>query len=316
MPGLKTKGLFALKVFQTVARVGSLSVAARELSLSTASVFGYTKDLEAAFEAPLFTRQGKKLVLTPSGESLRERAAGILQGVDDLHAAARSMSAGVSGKLRVHTQISCGYAFVVPALQQCLAANPQLHFRLSMTDDWAGNPDLNTDVFILNELPDVKTLVSRKILTSRMAICASPQYIKRRGEPTSHVDLEVHDCITSSVVRGSTVWRLRDAGGTHTVRPHVAVQTTDWHAMYKLALQGNGLVMVPLRYSQKEIASGQLVTVLGRYECAPSATADFRENVWVLFHRTRHKAPRVRAFLDQLIAFIQAQPEPGAAQLR
>ena len=177
-----------------------------------------------------------------------------------------------------------------------------------MTDDWAGNPDLNTDVFILNELPDVQTLVSRKILSSRRAIFASPQYTKRRGAPASPVDLEVHDCITSSVVRGSTVWRLKDAGGTHTVRPHVAVQTTDWHAMYKLALQGNGLVMVPVRYAQREIASGQLVPVLDQYECAPSATADFRENVWVLFHRTRHKAPRVRAFLDQLIAFIEAQP--------
>ena len=316
MPGLKTKRLFALKVFQAVAKAGSLSAAARELSLSTASVFGYTKDLESALEAPLFVRRGKKLVLTPAGESLRVRAAGILQDVEDMRVAVRAMSSGVSGDLRVHTRISCGYAFVVPALQQCLAANPELHFRLSMSDDWAGNPDLGTDVFILNELPDVMTLVSRKLLTSRRAICASPQYLKRRGRPASPSDLENHDCITSSVVRGATVWRLRDGQGTHTIRPHVAVQTTDWHAMYKLALQGNGLVMVPLRYAHNEIASGHLVPVLEQFECAPSATADFLEHVWVLYHRTRHMAPRVRAFLDQLAAFIESRPQPGEALTR
>ncbi len=313
MPGLKTKNLFALRVFLTVARVGSLSAAARELTLSAASVFGYMKDLEASFETPLISRQGKKITLTPVGQLLRERATVILQEVDELRSAARKMSSGMSGTLRIHTRISCGYTFIVPTLLQSLNAHPDLHFRLSMSDDMASMPDFNTDVFIVDKLPDTMSLVSRKILTSRRMICASPEYLRRRGEPLQPVDLETHDCITAAVVRGSTVWRLRDSHGTHTIRPHAVVQTTDWHAMYKLAIQGDGLVMVPTGYAQKELASGELVPVLSQYDCAPSATAEFRENLWVLYHQSRHKSPKVRAFLDLLVGVVESQSGREAA---
>jgi DNA-binding transcriptional LysR family regulator len=108
--------------------------------------------------------------------------------------------------------------------------------------------------------------------------------------------------------RGHPAWRFRRGGETVAAHPQANMQTTDWRAMYRLALQGHGLVMVPERYAASELHSRKLMQVLSDYDCAPTASADFRENVWLLYPKTRHRSPIVRAFIDMLVPFVESDP--------
>jgi molybdate transport repressor ModE-like protein len=311
MPDLKTRNLAALQVFLAVTRAGSLSAAARELGISTASVSGTLKDLEREFGMPLVARSANQTLPTPAGEALRERATSIVRELEALRETARGKSAGMSGSLRIYTRVPSGFCFVVPLLSRFRRAHPDVTFELVMTDDRIKLSELGIDIAIVDELPEVTTPVSRRLLTSARILCASPAYLRRAGVPSQPAELGAHQCITSVVSRGEPVWRFRRAGTIESVHPPAVVQTTDWQALVRLALQGNGLVMVPARYVQGELAAGELVQVLANHDCAPGASADFRENLWVLYQKTRHRSPKVRAFVDMLVAFVEADARPG-----
>lgn len=72
-------GLFPqLLVFEAVARLGSVTRAAEELHLAQPTVSLQLKKLARTLELALFVPQGRRLVLTPAGEALREECAELL----------------------------------------------------------------------------------------------------------------------------------------------------------------------------------------------------------------------------------------------
>src|SRR5256885_9343161 len=74
--------LVHLKVLAAVARHGSVTEAAKELSYSQPSVSHHLSRLEASTGAKLVQRVGRGIRLTPEGELLANRAVEILGRVD------------------------------------------------------------------------------------------------------------------------------------------------------------------------------------------------------------------------------------------
>jgi LysR family glycine cleavage system transcriptional activator len=66
----RLKHLNALRTFESAARHESYSQAAEELFVSQAAVSQQMRQLEQALSVKLFVRTGRKMVLTPSGETL------------------------------------------------------------------------------------------------------------------------------------------------------------------------------------------------------------------------------------------------------
>jgi len=72
-------GLFPqLLVFETVARLGSVTRAGEELHLAQPTVSLQLKKLARTLELALFEQQGRRLVLTPAGAALRHECAELL----------------------------------------------------------------------------------------------------------------------------------------------------------------------------------------------------------------------------------------------
>lgn len=72
-------GLFPqLVVFEAVARLGSVTRAGEELHLAQPTVSLQMKKLARTLEIALFEQRGRRLVLTPAGEALRESCAELL----------------------------------------------------------------------------------------------------------------------------------------------------------------------------------------------------------------------------------------------
>ena len=59
----------ALLAFEAVARLGSATLAAQELSLTQSAISRQLKTLEAQLNVALLDRQGRQLVLTEAGKS-------------------------------------------------------------------------------------------------------------------------------------------------------------------------------------------------------------------------------------------------------
>lgn len=63
-----TPPLTWLRAFEAAARLGSLKGAAEELSVTPSTISHHVRDLEARLGVPLFTKQGRGVVLTAEGE--------------------------------------------------------------------------------------------------------------------------------------------------------------------------------------------------------------------------------------------------------
>src|ERR1700754_2593684 len=88
-----------LLAFDTVARHGSISKAAEEMSLSQSAVSLALKDLEAAISFPLFERRKRTLVLNENGRRFQPKARAVLRHIADLEGA--TLTAKLSGTLRI-----------------------------------------------------------------------------------------------------------------------------------------------------------------------------------------------------------------------
>ena len=74
--------LAALTVFRAVVRENGVTRAAHKLNRVQSNVTTRVKQLEADLGTPLFVRDGRRLVLTPAGETLLPYAERLLALVD------------------------------------------------------------------------------------------------------------------------------------------------------------------------------------------------------------------------------------------
>ncbi|GAB3480744.1 LysR family transcriptional regulator [Nocardiopsis coralliicola] len=100
-----------LEYLTSVARLGSVTAAARELFVAQSAVSTALADLEAALGVALFVRTQKGMLLTAAGQRAVAAADGVLAGLDQLRESASREREEVDGALT----IGC-YATIAPIL--------------------------------------------------------------------------------------------------------------------------------------------------------------------------------------------------------
>jgi len=121
-----------LRVIDAVARLGSVTAAARELHYSQPSVTHHLARLEAETGAQLLQRVGRGIRLTPAGQLLADRAAEIIGRID---AASAELSAHVgltAGRVRLAAFASAIASLVPAAVATLTDQHPGV--QVSLTD--------------------------------------------------------------------------------------------------------------------------------------------------------------------------------------
>src|SRR3954451_16783098 len=121
-----------LRVIDAVARHGSVTAAARELSYSQPSVSHHLARLEAETGAQLLQRVGRGIRLTQAGQLLADRAAEIIGRVDAAEAELSAHVGLTAGRVRVAGFSSAIGSLVPPAVAALGDNHPGL--QISLTD--------------------------------------------------------------------------------------------------------------------------------------------------------------------------------------
>ena len=109
MRGRRIASLRHLQTFQTVARLGSVTLAADELHLSQSAISIQIGDLEASFRTKLVSRTGRGVRLTDAGELLRSYAARMLELWTEADDEMARLTAEFSGTLRIGAVTTAEY---------------------------------------------------------------------------------------------------------------------------------------------------------------------------------------------------------------
>lgn len=124
-----------LRAFVETADAGSLSRAARQLSLSQPSLTGQIQRLETHLGTPLFDRHGRGVTMNDAGKSLYPRARRILDEVRETEDAIRREGAEGAGTLSVGA-IPTVAPYVLPAAVQRMRAR-HTALRVELREDYS-----------------------------------------------------------------------------------------------------------------------------------------------------------------------------------
>lgn len=288
----------AMRTLVAAAEGGSLSAASRALGVPLPTVSRRVSDLEAHLGSQLVVRTSRKLLLTEAGAAFVAAARGVLEELSEAERAASGEYRAPRGDLLVTAPIMFGKLHVAPIIHEFLAAYPEVKVRLVLTDAVIDLVELHIDVAVrIGHLPD-STLVARRVGEISWVVCASPDYLRRRGTPASPPELAGHDCIAFEGLEPNREWSFVGTSGLkrHAVQPRYSVNTAD--AVIAAAAAGVGIACVRSYQAVAGLREGTLVSILTEWR-PPACPVQ-------ITHAKRQQQPlKLRAFLDFVTPKLQ-----------
>ena len=207
--------------------------------------------------------------------------------------------------MRVTAPMTLTLTRLSPAIPRFLSQYPKL------------KPDLHLDsrrVDIVGEGFDLairgsgnledSSLIARKLAVLPHVICAAPSYFAKRGKPLTPSDLKAHDCVRFSLSRHADCWEFGKDGRTERIAIAARYSVSSSLAVRDALRAGFGISLVQYPFVEEDLRMGRLERALEDWSTVSST-------LYAVYPSRQHVAPKLRAFLDFLIAeFAREQPIP------
>lgn len=237
-----------LQFFVAAAEAGSVTAAARALSISQSSVTEAIRALEDDLGVSLFDRQARGLLITHRGSAFLRHARQILADVATARTAFRDEAEQTTGRLSLGvTSLVAGYV-LSDILQRFRRAHPQI--TLNVTED---SGEYLQHLLIGGEL-DVAVLLTSSV-KDRMALHVETLLVSpyRLWLPLGH-PLAQQESIALDELAGQPLIQLmvdeieestRRLTAALPVKPEIAFRTRSVEAVRSLVATGAGLAILP-----------------------------------------------------------------------
>jgi DNA-binding transcriptional LysR family regulator len=291
--------LEAMSVFVAVAETGSLSAASRKLRIPLATVSRKLAELEAHLKSQLVMRSSRKVALTEAGGSFFAACRRILYDVEEAERRALGEYKTPKGELVLSAPIALGRLYLLPVVIGFLREYPMVNVRMALSDRRVNLIEDHVDIALrVGDLPD-SSLVAIRVGSVRRVVCASPDYINRRGAPMHPRDLIDHECVTFENTISAQAWAFEIDSSERRFPIHSRLIVNTAEAAIDAAAAGVGLTR-PLDYqAASHLRSGALMEILVTF--APAARP-----VNLLFEKAEHVAIKTRTFLDYATPRLRA----------
>lgn len=289
--------------FVRAAELRSFAAAGRQLGLSPSAVSKAVGRLEERLGARLMTRTTRAISLTDEGRRFLERASEALTALEEAELAVAQVSAAPRGRLRVDMPAAFGCLVVMPTLGAFRAAYPDLELEISLGNRVIDLVEDGIDLVVrIGTIPD-SGLMARRLCTQNEVIVASPEYLERRGVPTSLADLELHELIQFRYPTSNRphAWRLLGPSGAEERPVQSGISVNSGEGTVAAAAAGMGLAQVPTYMAQGRLDAGLLTTVLDAFKVEGPP-------IQALYASGRHLSPKIRVFIDHLVAICAGAP--------
>jgi DNA-binding transcriptional LysR family regulator len=294
-----------LRFFCVLAKQSSLAETARLLNVTPSSVTQRLQGIEEKLKLKLLNRQGRATTLTDEGQLLAERARLILAEMDELQECLHDRKNELVGRLRIMAPLGFGNEYVAELAAQFQAQHKSVSVELVLSD----SPNRQTleawDIVIhIGALRD-SSMLQTVLAKNRRFLCASPEYVARRGQPASIADLRHHTCISlQENAEDVTMWRLQGPGALtySSIRIRPQLTSNDGRVVKQWALKGHGIMMRSEWDVARELRSGSLLRILPDHDL-PGA-----DIVALLGSEQRQRSARTMHFLDLLKQSLASRP--------
>ncbi len=292
--------LTSMNVFVRVAKAGSFAGGARELGISRAMATKHIMQLEGSLGTRLFNRTTRSLSLTDVGASYLERCQQVLLDVEEMESAVTHLQTEPRGVLKISAPPVIGASHITRAISQFLKIHSDLTVDLILQSSPGDLIDEGIDVAIYLGVLDDTSMVARKLASSSMVVCASPDYLARHGVPKTPEDLLEHSCLVNWASSPRNKWQFKNESGHTIITVSGRMQANVADAIRVAAIDGLGLVMLASYVVGRDIEKGKLKAVLENYTLPPL-------DIHAVYPHRKYLSAKVRRFLDFLQEWLGPQ---------
>lgn len=281
-----------LRFFLAIARLRSLSAAARELRVTQSTVGRRLASLESGLGARLLHRTPEGYVPTLAGEAIMGQAERVEAEMRAVERTVGGRDAQLEGVVRVTAIETLASHVLVPCFAALRAGSPEValelvaevrHLSLSMRE---------ADIAVRLAPFEGHDLVARRIGTLSYALYASPAYLERHGEPDFGAGCAGHRLVAG--LDGAEVPQVAGWLSELAPRATVALRTDSPEAQLRAALSGVGIACLA------RLRGDGCAAPLRRID--PPGVPVTTVGIWLGVHKDNRRTPRIRLVLDAVVA--------------
>lgn len=297
----------SMRAFVATVQSGSMSNAATLLNITPAMVGQRIAALESRLKTKLLNRTTRRQNLTDFGEIYFEQCLDILDRVSIAEMEAEAQSTEARGTLRITAPVTFGTSMLIPTLKRYKEKAPNVSIDILLSDNNLDLIEERLDIaFRIGYIPDSR-IIQRKLMPYRMVVCASPDYLEKKGIPMKPEDLMQHDILRFSAASAAPL-TFYGNNGKDIIEPQAAITINNGQGLLNAALAGLGIIIQPEILVSRYLRSGELRNLLKDWKLG-------ERQVSMLYYRDQKMPPRVRSFIDYSLNTFNGIMTPNRTEI-
>jgi len=232
--------------------------------------------------------------LTAEGAVFYARCKDLLANVEEAEAEITSRTGEASGLLKVNVPVSFGILHLAPLWADFMVRHPKVMLEVTLSDRVVDLVEEGFDLAVRIARLTSSSLISRKIASTRMVVCASPGYLEAHGAPAVPADLADHAVLAYSLLSAGDLWEFDGPQGRVTVKVTPRMHSNSGDTCRAAALMHQGIILQPSFLVGDDLRSGALVPLLPGY-------LSIALGVYAVYPTRKHLSPKVRLLIDYLV---------------
>lgn len=291
----------ALKAFVRTVEKGTITDAARALSISQPAVSKHLQNLERHLNTRLLERSSRKVRVTTQGMHLYESSRHSLTSIDAALEGLRLSAGDVQGVLRVHAPSSIGFHEWHDLLMAFQQEHAGIEVELVLDDRQVNLIHENYDIAVSYGKISSQEIIVRHVGWVRCVLVTTPEFLSSVGNIETPEKLASLNVISSSeIITHRNALKLYDRRGQPIeIRVHSGLKTNNSQVLINTISAGRAVGAVPLNLVSRELSSGSMIQVLPDYSIKSA-------EIFLTYPSTKFMRPIVRAFSDFLVPRLKS----------
>jgi DNA-binding transcriptional LysR family regulator len=249
-----------LEIIRAIADTGSFTAAGEKLHVSQSAISRQILLLEEELGEPVFHRIGRRIRITPAGESLLQLSHRVFQDLQETVSSISDKRDSLSGTMRlVGGMTVCLYVF--PALlAEIRRVHPHLDLKVTVGSAERSIAMLRSgggDLGMITLPVEATDLVSVPVLEEELLLITYPAHPLAKKKSITPADLDKQDFVLFET--GSITRRLVESFFTREgVEADVIMETENVEIIKAMVRSGLGISIIPAQAAASDVRSGQL----------------------------------------------------------
>lgn len=261
-----TQNLSSYWIFYTVANVGNISKAAKELYISQPAISKSIQKLEESLDCKLFSRSSRGVLMTEEGRLLYNHVKTAFEALESGEAKLKhSIELGV-GHLNIGVSSTLCKYMLLPYLKEFIRQNPHMSISIncqSTNEILQLLDEHKIDVGLVGKPQSLRNIHFHHLSDIEDTFVASKDYLANQGDcTTSGADLLHASTLMLLDKNNMTRQYIDDYLAEQKIVPAKSIDISNMDLLIEFAKIGVGIACVIKNFVAEELSDGSLVEIL------------------------------------------------------